>query len=121
MDIILDPILAFAQFVDIRHVLVLNLLGWAFKGCMWHSQRLYRWTDIIPVNIGLIGVVLAYIDPATGTHPIIHGLANAGLAWMLHQGVKRTQEQIKDYKTQKIKTLGNQRHKGTGDGKDKEN
>ncbi len=121
MEVFLDPILAFANFVDIRHVLVLNLLGWAFKGCMGHSNRLLKWTDIIPVNLGVLGVILAYIDQSGNiTHPIIQGLANAGLAWLLHQGWKRTQGQVKEFTTQKMKTLGSKRHKGTGNGQSEE-
>lgn len=116
MDILLTPLNAFAQHVDLSHVLVLNLLGYMCKGLMGHS-KFNRWTDIIPVQLGLLGIILAYISPNDMVnHPIIQGLANAGLAWMLHQGVKRTQEQIVDYKTQKIKTLKSKRHQGTGDG-----
>jgi len=64
-----------------------------------------------------MGIMLAFLHPNEAVHhPVIQGLASAGLAWMLHQGVKRTQEQYQDYKTQKIKTLKSQRHKGTGDG-----
>jgi hypothetical protein len=117
MDILLTPLNAFANHVDLAHVLILNLIGWMCKGGMGHHRQLKRWTDIIPVPLGLVGIILAYVAPNAGVyHPIIQGLANAGLAWLLHQGVKRTQEQVQEYKTEKIKTLKSQRHKGTGDG-----
>ena len=87
MDI-LTSIIGFAGYVSIRHVLVLNLLGWTIK-CLLNHKGWSNWTDIIPVILGISGIWMAFID--TGTYQgnfIIYGLANAGLAWMLHRMVK---------------------------------
>jgi hypothetical protein len=72
----------------------------------------------------MLGIILAYMDPNMVVHhPIVQGLANAGLAWMLHQGAKRTQEQFKDYKENKLQEAETKlqeaettRQQGTGDG-----
>jgi hypothetical protein len=87
MDV-LEGVLAFAQHVSIRHVLVLNLFGWVIK-CLLRHLGLIDWTDIIPVILGLSGVALAYFGTIDyGANFIIYGLANAGLAWLLHRIVK---------------------------------
>ena len=114
VDVLLMPIFAFAQYVDLVHVLALNLIGWVFKGCMQHHEKLQNWTDIIPGVLSGLGILFAYVDPvACARHPVVQGLANAGLAWLIHQGIKRAPTAVKDYAgdkantvTQKIKTLG---------------
>jgi hypothetical protein len=118
MDILLTPLNEFAQHVDLGHVLVLNLIGWWVK-CALHHTGNQRWTDIIPILLGVVGIALAYKDPNPGLdHPTIQGLADAGLAWLFHQGVKKAQkvdvQEVKDFTTQKMKTLTGRG--GTGDG-----
>jgi hypothetical protein len=74
--------------ISIQHVLVLNLIGWGIKGVM-HHKGLEDWTDIIPIILGVLGVLLAFVDPIKypGNY-IIFGLANAGLAWLFHRVIK---------------------------------
>lgn len=85
---IFAPLLALAEHVSIQHVLALNLFGWCFKG-IFHHRGWDNWTDIIPVILGLLGIGLAFIDPITyeGSF-IVYGMANAGMAWLLHRAVK---------------------------------
>lgn len=87
MDI-LGGLAAFAEHISIRHVFVLNLIGWVIK-CGLRHRDLENWTDIIPVILGVNGVIMAYIEIGTYSGSfIIYGLANAGLAWLLHRIVK---------------------------------
>jgi hypothetical protein len=87
MDVLVG-LQAFASHLSIQHVLVLNLIGWMIK-CVLCHRGLGRWTDIIPVILGVCGVVLAYIDHISFEgNFIVYGLANAGLAWLLHRLVK---------------------------------
>lgn len=85
---VLDGILAFAQHVSIRHVLVLNLFGWVLKCILRHMGQL-DWTDAIPIILGISGIFLARFGVVNyGDNFIVYGLANAGLAWLLHRLVK---------------------------------
>lgn len=103
---ILTGLIAFAAEISIRHVLVLNLMGWIVK-CIFNHRGLHNWTDIIPVILSFAGVGLAYVDQSTyEANFIVHGLANAGMAWLLHKLMKETQQL-----TQKRK------NGGTGDNK----
>lgn len=79
---------AFATHLSIQHVLALNLIGWFVKSLFWHLG-ISEWTDIIPLILGVMGVMLAYLTPISyeGSF-IVYGLANAGLAWLLHRIVK---------------------------------
>jgi len=78
----------FAAYVSIQHVLVLFLMGAMIKGTM-HHKGLGNWTDIIPCLLMVLGVLLAVLDPIKYEgHFIIYGLANAGLAWLLHRIIK---------------------------------
>ena len=87
MDILVG-IQAFAEHLSLRHVLVLNLIGWMIK-CIFHHRGLDNWTDIIPALLGIFGVGLAYMEStAFQGNFIVYGLANAGLAWLLHRLVK---------------------------------
>jgi hypothetical protein len=87
MDV-LSGIVDFAQHVSIRHVLVLNLFGWGVK-CVLRHRGWLHWTDIIPVILGVAGITLAAFGRVDyGENFIIYGLANAGLAWLLHRVVK---------------------------------
>lgn len=90
----ITALLAFAGEISIRHVLVLNLVGWIIKGCLNHKGW-ESWTDIIPVILALLGVGLAYFDEIIYPgHFIVYGLANAGLAWLLHRVAKETKKTI---------------------------
>jgi len=87
---ILTGLIALAAEISIRHVLVLNLVGWMIK-CFLRHRGSEDWTDVIPIFLALVGVVLAYVDRTL--YPwnfIIHGLANAGMAWLLHQTMKQS-------------------------------
>ena len=94
----LTALLAFGTEISIRHVLVLNLVGWIIKGVLTHKGWA-DWTDIIPLILAILGVGLAYFDEIM--YPgnfIIYGLANAGLAWLLHRVVKQTKKTVKSLK-----------------------
>lgn len=94
----LTILLAFAAEISIRHVLVLNLIGWIIKGILQH-RGLSSWTDIIPLILAPTGIVLAYFDEIIYPgHFIIYGLANAGLAWLLHRVVKETKRTIQEFR-----------------------
>lgn len=87
MDILIG-IQAFAEHLSLRHVLVLNLIGWCIK-CVLHHKGWDNWTDIIPPLLGIFGIGMAYMEAAMFQgNFIIYGLANAGLAWLLHRLVK---------------------------------
>lgn len=89
MDIF-SGLLAFAGEISIRHVLALNLMGYIIK-CFLTHRGWDIWTDIIPVFLAAGGITLAYMDIATvEDNPFIVGLANAGMAWLLHQTIKKT-------------------------------
>lgn len=92
---VLTGLIAFAAEISIRHVLVLNLLGWMLK-CFLRHINYEDWTDIIPVILAGCGVFLAYIDQLTYvSNFIIYGLSNAGMAWMLHQLAKETKRSVR--------------------------
>lgn len=94
MDIF-GAILGFAGYVSIRHVLVLNLLGWTIK-CLLRHRGWDNWTDVIPVILGISGIAIAAFDDGTYQgNFIVYGLANAGLAWMLHRMVKPLPQVVK--------------------------
>jgi hypothetical protein len=83
MDI-LGGIAGLATHISVRHVLVLNLIGWVVKFGFRH-RGWDDWTDIIPLILAVNGLIMAYIE--IGQYEgsfIIYGLANAGLAWLLH-------------------------------------
>ena len=87
MDV-LNGIVDFAQHVSIRHVLVLNLIGWGVK-CFLRHMDWSDWTDIIPIVLGVLGIFMARFGLVDyQEHFIVYGLANAGLAWMLHRILK---------------------------------
>ena len=87
---ILTGLLAFATELSIRHVLALNLIGWMIKSFLQH-RNWDSWTDIIPLILGACGIIIAYVDQSTyEANFIIYGLANAGMAWLLHKAVKET-------------------------------
>jgi hypothetical protein len=100
MDILL-ALQAFADSVSITHVLALNLIGWFCKG-LFHHRGWENWTDIIPVILAVNGVIMAYITPIPYEgHFIIYGLANAGLAWLLHRIVKDVPRAVRNFKNGK--------------------
>lgn len=84
----LTALLGFATEISIRHVLVLNLVGYMIK-CVLTHRGLEEWTDVIPFILGGLGVFVAYVEVTAEGNFIILGLANAGLAWLLHQTIKR--------------------------------
>ena len=87
MDI-LSGLVALTDHIAIQHVLVLNLLGVGIKSVL-HQRGLDNWTDIIPLILLVLGIVLAFADPTKYSgHFIVYGMANAGCAWLLHQGTK---------------------------------
>lgn len=85
---LLAAIAALAAHISIRHVLVLNLLGYCIK-CVLNHRGLTNWTDAIPPVLMVMGVFLTLLDPVVyeGNY-IVYGMANAGCAWLLHQGTK---------------------------------
>ena len=92
---ILTGLIALASEISIRHVLVLNLIGWMLK-CFLTHLGYDNWTDVIPVILALCGVLLVHIDQLTyDSNFIIYGLSNAGMAWLLHQLVKETKRSIR--------------------------
>jgi hypothetical protein len=92
---VIDTLIGLAQYVSIRHVLVLNLWGWTIK-CLLNHRGWANWTDIVPPILGVSGITLAALD--TGVvqgHFIVYGLANAGAAWLLHRIVKPIPDLVK--------------------------
>ena len=89
-------VLAFlADHIDIRHVLVLNLVGWMLKCILCHAD-LADYTDVIPICLAFIGVFMALLMPVPPSGGfIMHGLANSSVAWMLHQIVKAAPKSAK--------------------------
>lgn len=95
---IFTTLLAFASEISIRHVLVLNLIGWMVK-CFLQHRGWDNWTDVIPFILAIGGVTLAHFDlGAYQVNFIIHGLANAGMAWLLHKVVKETKKTVETYR-----------------------
>lgn len=123
-----DLVLGFLNHVYVPHVLALNLIGWGIK-CVLNHKNWKRWSDIIPVLLGVAGIIMAWLSPLkTFEGPILSGLANASVAWILHQVFKAVpglaSESMKDNVTQTFRTLTGSHKagdvmKGTGDGKEK--
>ena len=84
------------------HVLALNLIGWCFKGLAAHFPITRKWNDCIPVLMVGMGIFFAWIYPTEGARNfVLQGMANAGLAWLLHQGLKRSAQIVKEIKEKK--------------------
>lgn len=120
-----EIVLTFFNHVYIPHVLALNLIGWGLK-CLFNHKGWRQWSDIIPVLLGICGIFMAWASPVLiREHEggfILYGLANASVAWILHQIFKAVPggktETMKENITQTFRTLTGtgKTLKGTGDG-----
>jgi hypothetical protein len=95
---ILIALQALAADVSLQDVLALNVLGWVIKALLHHLDKA-DWTDIIPFILAVSGVALAFFDPViVNRNFIVCGLANAGLAWLLHRVVKDGAQAVKQFR-----------------------
>lgn len=84
-----ELILRFAAFVNISHALALNGLGAFLKMIFYNLFHKPSLTNCIPGLLVVAGVLFAWLDPGSDAPLILRGCANAGLAILMYEMLRK--------------------------------
>jgi hypothetical protein len=77
------------QFVNVPHALALNGLGAFLKMIFYNLFHRPALTDTIPGLLVVAGLLAAWLNPGSEGPIVVRGLANAGLAILLYEMVRK--------------------------------